>query len=54
MNTDLKEMFNEKNQSLFLNKLIMDLDNNTDTFKLVSKNIIKIEVAKLFSSLKRV
>lgn len=53
MNTDLKEMFNEKNQSLFLNKLIMDLDNNADTFKLVSKNIIKIEVAKLFSSLKR-
>ena len=53
MNTDLKEMFNEKNQSLFLNKLIMDLENNTDTFKLATKNIVKIEIAKLLSSLRK-
>ena len=54
MNIDLKEMFSEKNQDLFLNKLIIDLDNNTDTFKLTSKNIIKIELAKLLSSLRRI
>lgn len=54
MNIDLKEMFNEKNQDLFLNKLIIDLENNTDTFKLTSKNIIKIELAKLLSSLRRI
>ena len=53
MNTDLKEMFNEKNQSLFFNKLIMDIDNNTDTFKLATKNIIKIEIAKLLSTLRK-
>lgn len=53
MNTDLKEMFIEKNQSLFLNKLIMDLENNIDTFKLATKNIVKIEIAKLFSSLRK-
>lgn len=54
MSIDLKEMFNEKNQDLFLKKMIMDLENNTDTFKLSSKNIIKIEIAKLLSSLRRV
>lgn len=54
MNIDLKEMFNEKNQDLFLNKLTIDLDNNTDTFKLTTKNIIKIELAKLLSSLRRI
>lgn len=54
MNIDLKEMFSEKNQDLFLNKLTIDLDNNTDTFKLTSKNIIKIELAKLLSSLRRI
>lgn len=54
MNTDLKEMFIEKNQNLFLNKLIMDLENNIDTFKLATKNIVKIEIAKLFSSLRKI
>lgn len=54
MNINLKEMFDEKNQDLFLNKLTIDLDNNTDTFKLTSKNIIKIELAKLLSSLRRI
>lgn len=53
MNTDLKEMFNEKNQSLFFNKLIMDIDNNADTFKLATKNVIKIEIAKLLSTLRK-
>jgi len=54
MNTDIKEMFSEKNQSLFFNKLIMDLENNTDTFKLATKNIVKIEIAKLLSSLRKI
>lgn len=53
MNMDLKEMFNEKNQDIFLKKMIIDLDNNIDTFKLSSKNIVKIEIAKLLSSLRR-
>lgn len=54
MNKDLKEMFNERNQNLFFNKLIMDLENNTDTFKLSTKNIVKIEIAKFFSSLRKI
>lgn len=53
MDTDLKELFNEKNQSLFFNKLLMDVDNNTDTFKFATKNIIIIEFAKLLSSLRK-
>lgn len=51
MNID--EMFSEKNQFLFLNKLIMDLENNTDTFKIASKSIVMMEIAKLLSSLKK-
>ena len=54
MSMNLKEMFHEKNQDLFFNKLILDLENNTDTFKLTSKNIVKIEIAKLLSSLRRI
>jgi len=54
MSIDLKEMFNEKNQDLFLKKLIMDIENNTHTFKLSSKNIVKIEFAKLLSSIRRI
>lgn len=54
MSIDLKEMFNEKNQDLFFNKLVMDIENNVDTFKLSTKNIVKIEIAKLLSSLRRV
>lgn len=51
---NINELFSEKNQELFFNKLIMDLDNNMDTFKLVTKNIVMIEVAKLLSSLKKI
>lgn len=54
MNIDINEMFSEKNQNLFLNKLVLDLDNNTDTFKLAAKHIVMIEIAKLLSSLKKV
>ena len=32
----------------------MDLENNIDTFKLSTKNIVKIEIAKLFSSLRKI
>ena len=49
MNTDLKEMFNEKNRSLFFNKLIMELERNGDTFKLVTENTVKLELSKLLS-----
>lgn len=51
---DINEIFSEKHQKMFFDKLRLDLDNNTDTFKLATKNIIKIEIAKLLSSLKRV
>lgn len=51
---NINEMFSERNQELFFNKLIMDLENNMDTFNLATKNIITIEIAKLLSSLKRI
>lgn len=51
---DINEMFSEKHQKMFFDKLRLDLDNNTDTFKLATKNIIKIEMAKLLSSLKKI
>jgi len=51
---DINDMFSEKNKDLFLNKLILDLGNNTETFKLATKHIVMIEVAKLLSSLKRI
>lgn len=54
IDVSLSEMFNEKNQLLFINKLMMDLDNNTDTFKMATKNIVMIEIAKLLSSLRRI
>lgn len=54
MTININEMFDEKNQSLFINNLIVNLDNNTDTFKLTVKNIIMIEIAKLLSSLKKI
>lgn len=50
---NINEMFSEKNQAIFLNKLLLDLDNNVDTFKLATKHIIMIEIAKLLSSLKK-
>lgn len=51
---NINEMFSERNQELFFNKLIMDLENNMDTFNLATKYIITIEIAKLLSSLKRI
>lgn len=50
---DINEMFSEKNQEIFLNKLKMDLQNNEDSFKLATKHIVMVEFAKLVSSLKR-
>lgn len=51
---NINEMFSEKNQTIFFNKLIMDLDNNSDIFKLAAKNKVILELATLLSSLKRV
>lgn len=50
---DIDELFNEKNQTLFFKNLITCLDNNTDTFKLSTKTIVMMEIAKLLSNLKR-
>lgn len=54
MTININEMFDEKNQSLFINNLIVNLDNNTETLKLTVKNIVMIEIAKLMSSLKKI
>lgn len=51
---NINAMFSERNQELFFNKLLMDIDNNVDTFKLASKNTVMIEIAKLLSSLKKI
>ena len=46
MNTDINinELFSEKNQSIFLNKLLLDLENNTDTLSRSTKNIVLMEI----------
>ena len=51
---DINELFSEKNQQIFLNKLLLDLGNNTESFKITTKHIVMVEIAKLLSSLKRV
>lgn len=54
MTMNINEMFDEKNQTLFINNLIVNLDNNTETLTLTVKNIIMIEIAKLLSTLKKI
>ena len=54
MTISINEMFDEKNLALFINNLIVNLDNNTETLTLTVKNIIMIEIAKLLSSLKKI
>jgi len=56
MNIDvnINEMFNEKNQAIFLKTLKTELINNCETFKLSSKHAVMMEIAKLLSSLKRI
>jgi len=53
MDIDINEMFSEKNQSIFLNKLELDLTNNNDTLLLATKHIVMMEFAKVLSSLKK-
>lgn len=51
---DINELFNEKNQTIFLETLKTTLINNSETFKLSSKHIVMMETAKLLSSLKKI
>lgn len=51
---DINEIFSEKHQKMFFDKLRLDLDSNTGAFKSTTENIIKLEFAKLLSSLKRI
>jgi len=51
---DINGIFNEKNQSIFLETLKTELINNGATFKLSSKHIIMMETAKLLSALKKI
>ncbi|MBQ7137220.1 MAG: hypothetical protein IJO43_04520 [Bacilli bacterium] len=53
MDIDINEMFSEKNQTIFLNKLQMDLSNNNDALTLATKHIVMMEFAKVLSSLKK-
>ena len=52
IDVDINEMFNEKNQTIFLKTLKTELINNCETFKLSSKHAVMMEIAKLLSSLK--
>lgn len=54
IDVDINEMFNEKNQTIFLKTLKTELINNCETFKLSSKHAVMMEIAKLLSSLKRI
>ncbi len=53
MNLDINDMFTEQNRKIFINKLGLDLVNNSSAFSLSTANIVKIEIAKLFSFIKR-
>jgi len=54
MDNDIKVMFEKKNRELLFQKLILDLENNTDTFKKTIKYKIGMEFALLVSSLKKI
>jgi hypothetical protein len=54
IDVDINEMFNEKNQTIFLETLKTELINNCETFKLSSKHVIMMETAKLLSALKKI
>ncbi len=54
MDIEINEMLNEQNRKLFIKKLKLDLDSNSEVTLLTITNIVKIEIAKLLSSLKKI
>ena len=48
---DLKKMFDEQNAKILKNKLILDIDNNTDSLNLTLSNVIMLEMSKLIKNI---
>ena len=53
MSIDLKKQFEEKAEQILYGKKCFDIENNTDSLKLIYHNIVWLEMNKLNSSLKR-
>lgn len=51
MNETLDKLFYEKNKEILKNKLILDINNNTDSLKLTLSNVIVLEMNKLYKNL---
>lgn len=51
MNETLDKLFFEKNKEILKNKLILDINNNTDSLKLTLSNVIMLEMNKLYKNL---
>lgn len=51
MNETLDKLFYEKNKEILKNKLILDINNNTDSLKLTLSNVIMLEMNKLYKNL---
>lgn len=51
MTDDLKKMFDEQNAKILKNKLMLDIDNNTDSLKLTLSNVIMLEMNKLIKGI---
>ncbi len=50
MSDDLNKIFREKSKSILENKMILDIDNNTDSLNLTIFNVIMLEMNKLHRS----
>lgn len=51
MNETLDKLFYEKNKEILKNKLILDINNNTDSLRLTISNVIMLEMNKLYKHL---
>ena len=51
MTDDLKRMFDEQNAKILKNKLMLDIDNNTDSLILTLSNVIMLEMNKLIKGI---
>lgn len=51
MNDTLDKLFYEKNKEILKNKLILDINNNTDSLRLTLSNVIMLEMNKLYKHL---
>lgn len=54
MDIEISNMFSEKNQEIFTNKLRLDLERNSEAFKTTTQDKAKLSVAELFASLKMI